>query len=84
MIVGQIEFRNHVAEEPGSDEGISERARGRGYRSLDDLKMAVLAQRAVWWQGKAFHCPLCNVDFVSSQRAAEHVVQQQHPVLRMD
>ena len=66
------------------DDAISARARALGLRTLDDLKIEVLRQRTTWWAGSAYHCPLCDVDFVSPQRAAEHVVLEQHPVLRMD
>ena len=65
------------------DIGISARAQALGLRSLDDLKIEVLRQRTTWWAGSAYHCPLCDVDFISPQRAAEHVVMDQHPVLRM-
>ena len=51
---------------------------------MDDLKLEVLKQRPAWWLGNAYHCPLCEVDFIDPQRAAEHVVLEQHPVLRMD
>jgi hypothetical protein len=51
---------------------------------LDELKAAVLRQRSTWWQGRTFHCPLCDLEFVEPAGAAEHVVTQQHPVLRMD
>jgi hypothetical protein len=63
---------------------ISWRAHARGLHSLEELKAAVLRQRSTWWQGRTFHCPLCDVDFTAATPAAEHVVQQQHPVLRMD
>lgn len=63
---------------------ISRRAQKRGFHSLDALKLAVLQQRSIWWQGKSYHCGLCNLDFVEAQSAAEHVVGEQHPVLRMD
>ncbi|MGH2350380.1 MAG: hypothetical protein ACRDJN_02045 [Chloroflexota bacterium] len=63
---------------------MSSRARARGLYTLDDLKLAVLRQRRTWWLGRAYHCPLCDLDFVDPQRAAEHVVLEQHPVLRMD
>lgn len=63
---------------------ISWRAQARGLRTLDELKVAVLRQRRTWWHGRTFHCPLCDVDFVNATPAAEHVVQLQHPVLRMD
>lgn len=67
-----------------TDNAISARAQALGLRTLDDLKIEVLRQRPTWWAGSAYHCPLCDVDFVSPQRAAEHVVLEQHPVLRMD
>ena len=51
---------------------------------IDDRKRQVLRQRATWWQGQTYHCPLCDVDFGAAQLAAEHVVREQHPVLRMD
>ena len=63
---------------------VSERAQARGLYTVESLKRAVLRQRATWWQGSEFHCPLCDVDFGTAQRAAEHVVREQHPVLRMD
>ena len=63
---------------------ISRRAQARGLHTLDDLKLEVLKQRPAWWLGNAYHCPLCEVDFIDPQRAAEHVVLEQHPVLRMD
>jgi hypothetical protein len=44
----------------------------------------VLRQRSRWWQGRTYHCALCDLDFLDATRAAEHVVAQQHPVLRMD
>lgn len=78
---GGVEVAGH---ERASEEFISARARARGLYSLDDLKLAVLRQRPSWWSGTSFHCPLCDLDFVSAQRAAEHVVLEQHPVLRMD
>jgi hypothetical protein len=71
----------------GSDAGggaVSDRARARGHRSVDDLKLAVLKQRTTWWQGNAYHCGLCDLDFIDSRLAAEHVVLLQHPVLRVD
>jgi len=71
-----------VVEEPRVT--VSARAQALGLFSLDDLKLEVLRQRPIWWAGSAFHCPLCNVDFLTAQRAAEHVVLEQHPVLRMD
>ena len=67
-----------------SGTGISARARRLGLHSLSALKLAVLRQRRTWWAGKSYHCALCDVDFVDSRRAAEHVVLEQHPVLRMD
>ncbi len=70
--------------ESTGDEAISPRAQALGLRTLDDLKLEVLRQRTTWWAGSAYHCPLCDVDFISPQRAAEHVVLEQHPVLRMD
>jgi hypothetical protein len=63
---------------------VSARARARGYHTVEDLKLAVLAQRRTWWMGSAYHCPLCDLDFIDSRLAAEHVVLEQHPVLRMD
>ena len=63
---------------------ISWRAHARGMHSVDELKAAVLRQRSTWWQGRVFHCALCDVDFLDPGTAAEHVVAQQHPVLRMD
>ena len=78
-------------EDPGtayageaSEPIISWRAHVRGYHSLEELKAGVLKQRSVWWQGKSFHCALCDLDIVDATRAAEHVVMLQHPVLRMD
>jgi hypothetical protein len=65
-------------------EPVSEKARRLGYLTVDDLKRAVLMQGATWWQGSAYHCPLCDVNFGDKQRAAAHVVKLQHPVLRMD
>jgi hypothetical protein len=73
-----------VAETMAPGPAISARAHARGLHTLDDLKLAVLRQRPTWWLGNAFHCPLCDIDFLSSRRAAEHVVLDQHPVLRMD
>lgn len=55
-----------------------------GLHTLDAVKRELLQQRATWWVGGEFHCPLCGVDFAEAQRAAEHVVRAQHPVLRMD
>jgi hypothetical protein len=72
------------AADVSADELISARAHARGFHTLDALKLEVLRQRQTWWQGHSFHCPLCDLDFMSSQRAAEHVVLEQHPVLRMD
>ena len=63
---------------------ISARARALGLDTLDDLKLAVLKQRPVWCQGHAYHCPLCDLDFVDTRRAVEHAIVEQHPVLRMD
>ncbi len=63
---------------------ISARARSKGYQSIEDLKLAVLKQRPTWWSGNSYHCPLCDIDFIDARRAAEHVVLEQHPVLRMD
>ena len=63
---------------------VSERARARGLHTVEALKRQVLQQRATWWQGQTYHCPLCDVDFGAAQLAAEHVVREQHPVLRMD
>ena len=63
---------------------VSARARARGLHTVESLKREVLTQRATWWQGNAYHCPLCDVDFGAAQSAAEHVVHEQHPVLRMD
>ncbi|MBI3970969.1 MAG: hypothetical protein HY332_06740 [Chloroflexi bacterium] len=63
---------------------LSARARELGFETLDDLKLAVLKQRPTWWLGNAYHCPVCDLDFIDSRRAAEHVVLEQHPVLRMD
>jgi len=63
---------------------ISPRAQSLGLHTLDDLKLAVLRQRPTWWLGSSYHCPLCDLDFANSQRAAEHVILEQHPVLRMD
>jgi hypothetical protein len=74
-------LREHEVE---TDLAISAKARALGLRSLDDLKLAVLRQRPTWWAGSAYHCPLCDADFTTPQRAAEHVVLEQHPVLRMD
>jgi hypothetical protein len=63
---------------------VSERARERGLHTVEALKRAVLHQRATWWQGNDYHCPLCDLDFGAAHPAAEHVVREQHPVLRMD
>ena len=63
---------------------ISARTRALGPDTLDDLKLAVLKQRPVWWQGHAYICPLCDLDFFDTRRAAEHVIVEQHPVLRMN
>ena len=63
---------------------VSRRAQARGLHTLDDLKLEVLKQRPGWWLGNAYHCPLCDVDFIDPHRAAQHVVSEQHPVLRMD
>lgn len=63
---------------------VSERARALGLHTVEALKRRVLTQRATWWQGTAYHCPLCDMDFGAPHRAAEHVVREQHPVLRMD
>jgi hypothetical protein len=71
----------HPAQTPPS---ISTRARALGFSSVEALKREVLRQRAVWWQGQQFHCPLCDEDFASAAAAADHVVRAQHPVLRMD
>ena len=68
----------------GTEPIISWRARARGLHSVDELKVAVLRQRSTWWQGRTFHCALCDLDFLEAAGAAEHVVAQQHPVLRMD
>ena len=67
-----------------SEETISTRAQAMGFHTLADVKMEVLRQRPIWWAGKAYHCPLCDADFPTAQRAAEHVVLEQHPVLRMN
>ncbi len=66
------------------ESAVSRRAHALGFHTIDDLKAAVLRQRGTWWQGRAFHCALCDLDFVAAGRAAEHVVTEQHPVLRMD
>ena len=63
---------------------ISAQARARGLHTLRDLKLAVLRQGPHWWQGHQYHCPLCDQNFGNAQCAAEHVVAEQHPVLRMD
>jgi hypothetical protein len=63
---------------------VSARARARGLYTVESLKREVLTQRATWWQGNEYHCPLCDVNFGAAQSAAEHVVREQHPVLRMD
>jgi hypothetical protein len=63
---------------------VSDRAQMRGLVTIDDIKAAVLRQQPVWWQGKAFHCAVCGLDFVSPVVAAAHTVNQRHPVLRMD
>ena len=63
---------------------VSRRAHALGFQTIAELKAAVLRQRATWWQGRAFHCAVCDLDFVAAGRAAEHVVADQHPVLRMD
>ncbi len=63
---------------------LSVRAHLLGLHSVDDLKLEVLRQRAGWWQGRTFHCGLCDLDFLDAAGAAEHVVGVQHPVLRMD
>jgi hypothetical protein len=63
---------------------VSARARALGLHTVEALKREVLTQRATWWQGNEYHCPLCDVDFGAAQSAAEHVVREQHPVLRMD
>lgn len=63
---------------------ISLRARAMGFHTLSDVKLEVLRQRPIWWAGRAYHCPLCDANFPTAQRAAEHVVLEQHPVLRMD
>jgi hypothetical protein len=76
--------RGSVAEAYAADPQISARARARGLETVEDLKLAVLKQRATWWQGHSYHCPLCDVDFSDARRAAEHVVLEQHPVLCMD
>ena len=65
-------------------ERLSARATALGLHTLQDLKMGVLRQRPAWWLGSDYHCALCDLDFSSAQRAAEHVVLEQHPVLRMD
>jgi hypothetical protein len=67
-----------------TDPAISAKAQALGLYSLGDLKLEVLRQRSIWWAGSAYHCPLCDADFAMAQRAAEHVVLEQHPVLRMD
>lgn len=63
---------------------ISWKAHRRGLHSVEALKVAVLRQQQTWWRGKSFHCPLCNMDFSDPGIAAEHIVMEQHPVLRMD
>jgi hypothetical protein len=63
---------------------VSAKAQARGLYTVEALKRAVLMQRATWWLGSEYHCPICDVDFGAAQRAAEHVVREQHPVLRMD
>lgn len=81
QVLAQAEAVEASAEGAG---WLSLRAQRRGYQTVDDLKRAVLGQRAHWWSGSAFHCALCDLDFISASRAAEHVVMEQHPVLRMD
>lgn len=73
-----------VADRGVIGEAISARAQAQGLHSVEDLKLAVLKQRRTWWQGSSYHCPLCDLDFIDSRLAAEHVVLAQHPVLRMD
>lgn len=66
-----------------SGQPVSAKAQALGLYTVEALKRTVLEQRATWWQGSAYHCPLCDLDFGAAQRAAEHVVREQHPVLRM-
>jgi hypothetical protein len=68
----------------GPTSTVSQKARARGLHTMHELKLAVLRQRTTWWSGGSFHCPLCDLDFVEPRRAAEHIVVEQHPVLRMD
>jgi len=52
--------------------------------SVTDVKLAVLRQQPVWWNGSQYHCPVCEADFASPGSAAAHTIADQHPVLRMD
>ncbi len=63
---------------------LSAQAQALGFSTLDALKREVLRQRATWWQGERFHCPLCDEDYADAAPAADHVVRLQHPVLRVD
>ena len=63
---------------------LSVRARALGLMSVMDVKLAVLRQQPVWWNGSQFHCPVCEADFASPGSAAAHTIADQHPVLRMD
>ena len=63
---------------------VSERARARGLHTVEALKRQVLQQRATWWQGQTYHCPLCDVDFLCGATRRRARGEEQHPVLRMD
>ncbi len=63
---------------------LSARARALGLMSVTDVKLAVLRQQPVWWNGSQYHCPVCEADFASPGSAAAHTIADQHPVLRMD
>jgi hypothetical protein len=83
-VAGEWDVRPGSALRVVSPPLVSARARARGLHTVVALKREVLTQRATWWQGNAYHCPLCDLDFGAAQSAAEHVVREQHPVLRMD
>ncbi len=64
--------------------GISHLARALGLMSVTDVKIAVLRQQRVWWNGSRYHCPVCEANFANAGSAAAHTIADQHPVLRMD
>lgn len=51
---------------------LSVRARALGLMSVTDVKLAVLRQQPVWWNGSQYHCPVCEADFASQECGSTH------------